>query len=264
MDALRRKRAILVVSFGTSYSDAREKTIDVIERQIGECWPEWQVYRAWTSQRIIQRLKAQEQMHIFTVAEAMEQILLDGVEELVVQPTHIIGGIENDRMKEDVLRYDGRYLRIRFGEPLLSSDEDMVAFIRTLMDACGAPASDEALVFMGHGTDHSANAVYAALDEACKMAGYPNVYVGTMEDGGSVDALIKRVAKYRPARVVLMPFLLVAGAHARREMAGEGERSWKCQFERAGFRVECVQKGLGEYSQIRGRYLAHLARAMES
>lgn len=257
-------RAILVVSFGTSYNDTREKTIDVIERQIGEQYPDWRVYRAWTSKMIIRKLKTRDQVHIFTVAEAMERMLADGVEELVVQPTHIINGIENDLMKEDVLKYQDRFRSIRFGDPLLSSDEDNVAAIQALMGAYADLGDDEVLVFMGHGTDHYVNSVYAALDYTCKDLGYGNVYMGTVEAYPSIETLLKKVGEHRPARVILTPFMLVAGDHARNDMSGDDEDSWKCQFERAGFHVQCVQKGLGEYPQIRDIFYAHLARAMET
>lgn len=42
-------KAILVVSFGTSYHDTREKTIDCIEQDIAQTFPHHHIYRAWTS-----------------------------------------------------------------------------------------------------------------------------------------------------------------------------------------------------------------------
>lgn len=41
--------AILVVSFGTSYNDNREKTIGAIETAIADAFPKWSVRRAFTS-----------------------------------------------------------------------------------------------------------------------------------------------------------------------------------------------------------------------
>ena len=40
-----------------------------------------------------------------TVKEAMEQMIADGIREVAVQPTHILDGIENHVMKEEVLSY---------------------------------------------------------------------------------------------------------------------------------------------------------------
>ena len=97
------KKAILVVSFGTSVNETREKTIDCIEADIREANPDASIYRAWTSKMIIAKLKKRDGIVVPTVSEAVDQMIADGIQELIVQPTHIINGIENDLMKEDVL-----------------------------------------------------------------------------------------------------------------------------------------------------------------
>ena len=48
------RKAILVVSFGTSFPDTCKKTIDVIEQRIGEHFSDYKIYRAWTSKMIMQ------------------------------------------------------------------------------------------------------------------------------------------------------------------------------------------------------------------
>ena len=61
------KKGILVVSFGTSHLDTMEKTIDVIEQDIAQKFPECRVYRAFTSPMIIRKLKRTENMEVDTV-----------------------------------------------------------------------------------------------------------------------------------------------------------------------------------------------------
>ena len=97
------KKAILIVSFGTSYENTRKRTIDAIERDIADAFPACPAYRAWTSKMIIAKLKKRDGIIIHTVKEAMEQMLLDGITDVIVQPTHVINGIENDQMKADAL-----------------------------------------------------------------------------------------------------------------------------------------------------------------
>ena len=169
------KKAILVVSFGTSVNETREKTIDCIEADIREANPDASIYRAWTSKMIIRNLKNRDGVTIHTVKEAMEAMIRDGIKELIVQPTHIINGIENDLMKEDVLAYADHFDSIRFGTPLLTSTKDIEEAIRAFMEDWKDLPEKEALVLMGHGTTHYANTAYAALDYTFKDLGYSNV-----------------------------------------------------------------------------------------
>ena len=51
-----------------------------------------------------------------------------------------------------------------------------------------------------------------------------------------------------------MPLMIVAGEHAKEDMAGEEENSWKSLFEKEGYEVYTILKGLGEYRSIRERF----------
>ena len=114
------KKAILVVSFGTSYHATREVTIDAIEQDIAAAYPDYKIYRAWTSKMILAKLKKRDHIHICNVKEAMEQMAADKITDVIIQPTHVINGIENDLMKEDALSYREYFHSIRFGTPLLT------------------------------------------------------------------------------------------------------------------------------------------------
>ena len=60
------RKAILVVSFGTSFNETREKTIDAIENDIKNQYPDYKIYRAFTSKMIINKLKAKYNYHVDT------------------------------------------------------------------------------------------------------------------------------------------------------------------------------------------------------
>ena len=69
-----KRKAILVVSFGTSYSETRKKTIEQIEKEIGNAFPEYALYRAWTSGMIRKKLLKRDGIFIADVRGAMEQM----------------------------------------------------------------------------------------------------------------------------------------------------------------------------------------------
>ena len=64
----------------------------------------------------------------------MEQMRRDGIAHVIVQPTHVINGIENDLMKEDVLEFREQFDSISFGTPLLTSAEDSAAVIEAVAE----------------------------------------------------------------------------------------------------------------------------------
>ncbi len=257
------KKAILVVSFGTSHSDTRAVTIDMIESDIAAAFPDFSIYRAWTSGMIIQKVFRRDNIKIFTVTEAMEQMHADGITDVIIQPTHVINGIENDLMKEHALAFQKDFRSIRFGTPLLTSEADHRAVITTITESFSSLSQKETLILMGHGTTHYANTVYAALDYQFKEMGFANIFVGTVEAYPDMDTLLRLVSRFQPEQIFLAPFMIVAGDHAVNDMAGE-EDSWKSQFEALGYPVTCVLKGLGEYKAVRKLFLSHIQDVLSS
>ena len=250
------EKGILVVSFGTSHLDTMEKTISVIEREISERFQEYRVYRAFTSGMIIRKLKRTENLAVDTVQEALNRMKEDGIEDVIVQPTHIINGVEYDRMMKDLMENMFLFRRIRVGKPLLSSVDDYKKSIHAVM-AETQLEDDEMLVLMVHGTDHHPNSAYPTLEYTFHALGYNQVLVGTVESFPELKNVMAKLEISGKKKVVLMPFMLVAGDHAKNDMAGE-EDSWKSELEDAGYEVRVIMKGLGEFEGIRKIFTEHL------
>lgn len=254
---MEKKKAIVVVSFGTSYEKTRKETIEVIEKEIAQSYPQIPLFRAWTSKMILKKILKRDGLKIFTVKEVLEKLKEEGYREVVFQPTHIINGIENDCMQEEAREFENAFENISFGNPLLTSTEDMQTVVDIIAEEFADMDEDEALVFMGHGSEHYANCVYAAMDYMFKEKGYGHIFMGTVEAYPELCHVIEQVKKAGYKKVKLAPFMLVAGDHAINDMAGEEEDSWKNQFRQAGFKTECLLKGLGEYEGIRSLFLKH-------
>lgn len=253
---MERKKAILVVSFGTSHLDTLEKTIGGIEQRIAEHFTDYRVYRAFTSEMIIKKLRRNEGLKLSNIKEAMEQMAADGVETVLVQPTHIINGIENDRMRDQLMEYTDRFRRIRVGKPLLSGADDYKKAIHAVMEEVEL-AEDETFILMGHGTDHHANSAYPTLEYTAHLLGYRQVLVGTVEGFPELKNVMAKLEISGTRKVVLMPFLLVAGNHVKKDMAGEKD-SWKSKLEEEGYEVRVIRKGLGELEGIRKIFVEHI------
>ena len=257
------KKAILVVSFGTSYENTRKVTIDAIERDIADAFPACPTYRAWTSKMIISKLKKRDGIIINTVKEAMEQMLRDGITDVVVQPTHVINGIENDQMKADALSFKDQFASIVFGNPLLTTENDNQAVVKAVADEFQDMDSMTALVLMGHGTEHVANELYPEMDGLFKHFGYSNMHMGTVEGDFSIESFLDELKELHPAHIHLAPFMIVAGDHATNDMSGEDDDSWKSILEREGYSVTCTLKGLGEIQAIRDIFIRHTKMGLD-
>ena len=109
--------------------------------------------------------------------------------------------------------------------------------------------------FMGHGSGHPANDIYIEMNELFAEMGFPHAFVATVEGQPSVEQAVKWALSGGYKKVYLAPLMLVAGDHARNDMAGADKDSWKNRFEAAGIETSCVMRGLGEYEGIRALYL---------
>ena len=85
--------------------------------------------------------------------------------------------------------------------------------------------------------------------------------MGTVEAEPELDEVILKVRAGGYKKVMLMPFMIVSGDHASNDMAGLGQDSWKNNFINEGFEVECIMKGLGEYSEIQSIFAEHVKSA---
>ena len=254
--------ALLAVSFGTSYEETRKKTIEEIEKTLAQEFPQADLRRAFTSGMILRRLRERDGIHIDSVDEALKKIYEDGYQTLLVQPTHIINGDEFEKMISQLAPYREKFKNVYVGRPLLTSSKDYEDTVRIVMGENKDLKNDEALVLMGHGTGHFADAAYAALDYRFKAMGHLNVFVGTVEGYPELDDIIPAIRRFSPSKIRLMPFMIVAGDHAINDMAGDDEDSWKNILTGEGFSTECALKGLGEMKGIRQIYAEHLKKAL--
>lgn len=262
------KKAVLVVSFGTSYKETREKTIQPCEELIASAFEGYDFYRAFTSKIVIRKIARQENIKINNPVEALEALAQAGYEEVLVQSLHLICGEEYGKLKQEVESFKDRFTRLKLGRPLLTGIADYKAAIEATKKQLPDLKEGEGVVFMGHGTTHEAHSAYCALDYMFDQEDLP-VFIGTVEGYPEIDQVIKRLKKAKLSKanlhkVYLMPFMLVAGDHAINDMAGEEEDSWKSILEAEGFQVECILRGLGENPFIRERFLIHAREAVSS
>ncbi len=258
------EKELLVVSFGTSFNDSRRLTIGAIEKALEEAYPEYSVRRAFTSNIIIDHVNKRDGILIDDLDAGLQRAVDNGVKELVIQPTHLMNGIEYTQLSDAVAQYADAFDSVKIGAPLLTTDEDFKNVEQALVDWTKEYDDGKtAIVFMGHGTEAESNGVYAKMQELFTADGYENYYVGTVEATPSLDDVMAAVEAGEYERVILEPMMVVAGDHANNDMAGDEDDSWKSAFEKAGYKVECLLRGLGENEAIQQMYVEHAKAVIE-
>ena len=256
---------LLVVSFGTSFNDNRRLTIGAIEEAMEEAFPDYSVRRGFTAQIVIDHIQCRDGEVIDNVTQALERAVDNNVKTLIVQPTHLMDGFEYHDVADEVAQYADAFDKIVMGAPLLTSDEDFRVVAQAMVDAAAQYDDGKtALCFMGHGTEAQSNAVYGKMQKVLTDGGHVNYFVGTVEAEPSLDDVLELVKAGNYEKVILQPMMIVAGDHANNDMAGDDEDTWKTVFEGAGYEVECVLKGLGEYDAIQQLLVSHVKDAIAS
>ena len=258
------EKELLVISFGTSFNDSRRLTIGAIEDSLEAAFPDFSVRRGFTANIIIDHVNKRDGVLIDDVKAALDRAVANGVKTLVVQPTHLMNGLEYNDVVDEVAQYSDAFDKVVFGEPLLTSDEDFKAVEKAITDwTADYDDGKTAIVFMGHGTEAESNGVYEKMQKLLTDDGFTNYFIGTVEATPSLDDVLAAVKAGDYERVILEPLMVVAGDHANNDMAGDDEDSWKSAFTAEGYDVECLLRGLGENEAIRELYVAHAQAAID-
>ena len=252
------KKAILVVSFGTIYLDTLEKTIEKAERQIRDKFSEYDIYRAFTSHMIIKKLKEKYEIFVDTPEEMLEKLYEDGYEEVIMQPLHMIPGEEFIYINKIAELFKEKFEVLKVGRPIFyyqgieELPQDYSLFIEATKELY---EENSAVVLMGHGTAHPANSVYGCLQAVFEDEGYENVFVTTVEGYPNFENVIRRLKRKNISEVTIAPLMVVAGDHARNDMASDDEDSLKSMLEAEGIKVDVHLKGLGENEKFNELYI---------
>lgn len=272
-EAQQGKKAILVVSFGTTFAETRKLTTEAVENKIRAAFPDYEVRHAFTSRIIIKKLADEEGLKVDTEKQALDKLKAEGYTEVIVQPLHMEAGDEYSKLMRTVDNYvrTKAFDKLSVGRPVLyytgqegEKPDDYLIAIKALQNQFPKLGKHDAIALMGHGGVNPSNTAYAALQLKLQDAGLNNVFVFTVEGYPTIENLISELKANKIKKVTLMPLMLVAGDHANNDMAGDDKESFKSQLIAAGFQVDTYLHGLGENDGIQDIYVQHVKDAIDS
>ena len=270
------KTGIVLAPYGSLYDPALatyEKIVQAYEKEFSGSV----IRLAFTSTLMRKRLAEKKGITVPGMLGALQELQDLGCKRVVVQSLQIVPGGEFHQIAE--LTHSLRPSHalgtpgLGLGLPLLSGLSDCRAvssLLPALISRAGVDIfsegdgqiSREAVLLAGHGTGHPADALY------CQLAGimnkqHRNVYLASIEGALSLDDILSLLKESGAERVLLMPFMLVAGGHAEKDLFGADPQSWKSILEREGYSVLSHNRGLGDSPEIISLFLERTKRALE-
>ena len=284
------KKAIVLAQFGTSYPSALV-ALQNIRKEVQKAFPGVEVRMAFTSNTIrkiwhsrqddkkfLSEYKdiPKEIFYVKTPLATIADLQNEGYNTIIVQSTHIFAGeeyvdlasfIEGLNAIKTIKAKNMPFRKLVLGRPLLGTWGERYPYHKDLETAAKAVKADvdlarknkAALVYMGHGNEYLSTGAYIEFQETLRRI-YPEtpVYLGTVEGFPSPDYVVSGLIRDRIKKVVLKPFMIVAGDHATNDMAGDEDDSWKTIFKSKGIEVITVIQGLGENPEAGKILIQHI------
>lgn len=263
------KKGILLVAFGSTVPEG-EAAINAVKEAVEKAYPDTKVFLAYTSRIIMVKLAKEQKRFVDDPATALAKMAFHFYTDVSVLSTHIIPGEEYQDLEAvvDGFRLMGEkgtksgFKHIALSEPLLANGHDFERLADILTKIHAREAKEGAVALMGHGSPHFANAAYSELQLALWRKN-PNFFVGTVEETPSFEDILAGLKKTKLKTVTVAPAMLVAGDHAKNDMAGDEEDSWKSMLAKAGYKTNSKLKGLGDYPEVQQMLLDKLAKTWD-
>ena len=259
------KKALLLVAFGTTVPEAR-RAYDHVETMTRTAWPSHEIRWAYTSGSVRRKLAAIGKK-IDSPELAMARLMDEGYKDASIFSLHVVPGKEFHDLHTNVRLFasmKGGFHHLALARPLLSSHDDLLRAAKAVLTRFSDRSPDEAVLFMGHGNRrHSSDAIYSALNFVLETMDR-NAFLAAVEGHPSLEEILPKLKAGGVRKILLIPFMAVAGIHAVQDMVGDGVMSWKSVLMLEGFECEAVMNGLAEYPEIVEIWLDHLREAMKA
>ncbi|QLA21133.1 sirohydrochlorin cobaltochelatase [Desulfolutivibrio sulfoxidireducens] len=262
---------IILAAHGSRLPEA-VAALEAFARRVAEAHPDCAVRLA----RTMGEMHRGRHLRPLFAARSLDAAFLEmarlGVTRVAVQSLHVVAGGEFAQVLDVAgrARRGGAFAAVPVGGPLLRDAGDAPAVADMLLASLpGDRAPGEAVAVMGHGARGPAREIYAALAGELSRRDrlvFFSTLDRTREDAARPDSNIGRlrraILETGAKRAWLVPFFSVAGAHARRDLAGAGEHSWRGILAQAG--IECLPAlaGLVEIEHFSRAFLARLDAAL--
>ena len=213
---------IVLAPYGTLFPPALA-TYGQIQKTYERIFPGSPIRLAFTSNLMRKRLREKEGISIPSIQGALEELCDQGHRSVVVQSLQIVPGGEFHQVAALVMELkerDPAFSRLEIGLPLLSSLPDCRRVSSLMPALCSGHAyrqdpEKEAVLLVGHGTGHPADALYSLMYQVIREE-HENVFLGTIDGFCGIDGLLPDL-KGSGAKSCAALAVLARGGRTRRK-----------------------------------------------
>ncbi|HID02189.1 MAG TPA: sirohydrochlorin cobaltochelatase [Desulfobacterales bacterium] len=281
--------AIVIASFGTTVPSAVTAIINIID-QTKAAYPNTEVRVTFTSniirsvwnkrqadaQKWLDDGIPKEILYVKNIISTIGDLREEGFRNIIVQPTHMfymeqsqdlksyVDGLASIKTTKDKWR---PFDKLVMGRPALGMPGDRYDYHKDMETAVATLAKDAALarkegailIYMGHGNEHWSTGIYAETQKKMRET-YPEVstFIGVVEGMPGIDDFLSHLQYAKTKKIILKPFMIVAGDHAKNDMAGPEADSWLSILTKEGYDVQPILKGLGSNDEFANIFVAHI------
>lgn len=259
------KELTILAAFGTSDEEAAESL-----HALQSAYEKQGDTVIWAYSSNIIRAKLNKEKHVvYSVTEALDFAAENGYKDIKIQSLHVVPAEEYMKICRLISRYmeskGENFNSVTMGHPLLSSKQDLDKTIEAVFSALPKErAKEDALILMGHGNDRGTGDLSLLAAAYAFHSADPMVWLATVEGTLAFDNVLAELRQTKARKVWLMPFMIVAGDHAKNDMAGEEEDSWKSMLMKNGYEVHAVLNGLGSIPKIQTLFIEHTANSHDN
>ncbi|MBR1420839.1 MAG: sirohydrochlorin cobaltochelatase [Selenomonadaceae bacterium] len=269
-DSYMDKDAIVILSFGTTYKETREKTIEATAQAIQNAHKNVKVAVAFTSHIVIDHIKENEgKCDYMTPEQTLDQLKKEGYTRIALVSLDVIPGMEYNYCTGVFNAYKDQFKKMTCSTPLMywQGQEDQPDDVLEAMKAMEFPKKSKgtATLVLAHGTPNPSNAYYSVMQAKVRdELNRDDIYIYTVEGWPSLEDVIPKLKAQKYKLINLMPLMMVAGDHANNDMAGDEDDSHASILKANGFNVKPILKGIGEYKSIRNLYVDRANEAWDA
>jgi len=290
-DGASAKPAIVLAAFGTTVPEALPGILHIRDR-IQQRFPQTEVRIAFTSNMIrkiwhkrqndaaFKQANPQVPHHIYTVQGPLATIANlqdEGYVTIVVQPGHISLGeeyldlvsyIDGLNAIRTIKEKNQPFIKLAISRPALGAmgvkhpyADDLRTVAKALADdARKAREAGCALLYFGHGNEYfpSSGALLQLVQVMREMYPETQTYLTNVEGFPDLEVVMREMKRDKVGKVLLKPFMVVAGDHAINDMAGDAPDSVQSRLGKNGFQVTAIKQGLGEGDGFADVFVSHL------